>query len=161
MDRDRGELDAAEGTVMRPVQTSEVGADPGDRAAASASVRTQSLTDLTVSDSVRTEAEHEAVSKRFEMRLTASQLARWRAFAADQGVSLADLVRAAVDFAASRMPAAYVRDEIEHAGRERLARAVAETRDVRTPPPIATDGGSRTRPRSDLEHANRKPEEPR
>lgn len=46
--------------------------------------------------------------KRFELRLTDAQLARWRAIAASRGVSVADLIRAAVEFADVNMPADYM-----------------------------------------------------
>ena len=62
-------------------------------------------------ESVRTTEAAELAAKRFELRVTASQLARWRTIASDQGVSAADLVRFAVDELAAALPAGHIAAE--------------------------------------------------
>jgi hypothetical protein len=50
-----------------------------------------------------------AHTKRFELRLQIQQLAQYRAMAEAQGVSVADMIRHAMDFAAEHMPDGYIK----------------------------------------------------
>lgn len=70
-------------------------------------------------------APHEVADKRFEVRLTASQLARWRTIAAGQGVALADMIRAAMAYAEASMPAGYVVQAHAREAEDRFARVDA------------------------------------
>lgn len=64
---------------------------------------------------VRTKRERRgapAAASRFEMRLSASQLAGWRTFADSERVSLADLVRVAVEHVMTSQPLGWARAEL-------------------------------------------------
>lgn len=69
-------------------------------------------------------AAYQTASKRFEVRLTVAQLDAWRAIAAQQGVSVADLVRVAVALA-GELPPGHIRGILEREQADRLGAALA------------------------------------
>lgn len=81
-------------------------------------VRTDSLRSASVSESPAA-----VYQKRFEVRLTVAQLDAWRAIAARQGVSVADLVRVAVELAAD-LPPGHIRGILDREQADRVAAAL-------------------------------------
>jgi hypothetical protein len=89
-----------------------------------------------------------AASCRFELRLPAAQAARWRTIAAERGISVADLVRAAVERALRELPADFVQRDQAAEFEAVLAEArhvISAKHNVRTFSPCARDAGENVR----------------
>lgn len=81
---------------------------------AAQTVRTVSPASGNAGQTVRTREPHPlAHSKRFELRVQPRQIAAWQQMADAQGVSVADMVREAMEYAAANMPTGYVKAKRE------------------------------------------------
>jgi len=77
-------------------------------------VRTECPASAAESETVRTREPHPlAHTKRFELRVQPRQVAAWQQMAEAQGVSVADMVREAMDYAAANMPDGYIKAKRE------------------------------------------------
>lgn len=77
-------------------------------------VRTESAPSAAVAKTVRTREPHPlAHTKRFELRVQPRQVAAWQRMAEVQGVSVADMVREAMEYAAANMPDGYIKAKRE------------------------------------------------
>ena len=107
--------------VAEVVRTGDRPTDGAVSSAAQGNVRTDGLDGI---------AAREPIDKRFEVRLTSSQLARWHAIAKQEGVSLADFVRFAVE-QTSALPRGSVKAELDRAAAETVNAIAAAFRAAR------------------------------